>query len=343
VEVSSSGGDARLIASAEFELAPALGDDPFARALRPGTGRLEVTGPIAARLAERDPDAPLDDSAEVHASGAVSFDDLIRQARMKGFLAGAAAGAIGAAAIAVVLALATPRPVATMTIQAIEPRAELSAPARRAPEPPAAATRTAGAARGAGEVAPPARRAPEAQPAPAPDAPIPSAPVADAEVPPLAAEPGVGLDLAAPPSPAAPSPVAAPRPAAAPIPAAAAHGAPAGPEPSAASPAVPAAAAKAKGPFPEREVAEALRARRAALADCVAATPGTAAGRGQRFALTVVIDPSGRVSDAQIDDPEIEATPLGVCLVRLVHEISFAPFEGEPFRVELALGYGDSE
>jgi hypothetical protein len=90
-------------------------------------------------------------------------------------------------------------------------------------------------------------------------------------------------------------------------------------------------------------VAEALRSRRAALADCVAATPGAAAARGQRFALTIVIDPSGRVSDVEIDDPEIEATPLGVCLVRLAHGMSFAPFEGEPFRVELALGYGDPE
>ncbi|HEY6005786.1 MAG TPA: hypothetical protein VIV57_23090 [Anaeromyxobacter sp.] len=90
-------------------------------------------------------------------------------------------------------------------------------------------------------------------------------------------------------------------------------------------------------------MAEALRARRAALADCVATTPGASAGRGQRFALTVVIDPSGSVSDVQIDDPEVEATPLGVCLVRLVQAMSFAPFEGEPFRVELSLGYGDSE
>ncbi|HEY6001775.1 MAG TPA: hypothetical protein VIV57_02795, partial [Anaeromyxobacter sp.] len=137
VEVSASGGDARLIASAEFELSASHPDDPFARALRPGTDRLEVTGPIAARLAERDPDAPLDDSAEIHASGAVSFDDLIRQARMKGFLTGAAAGALGAAVIAVALSLATSRPVATVTIQAIEPRAELAPPPRRTPEPAA--------------------------------------------------------------------------------------------------------------------------------------------------------------------------------------------------------------
>lgn len=335
VEIDASGGDPRLIASAEFELATAQRDDPFARALRPGGGRIEVTGPISARLAERDPDAPLDDSAEVHVTGAVSFDDLLRQARMKGFLAGSAAGALGAAAIAVALSLATSRPVATMTIQTIEPRAELSAPAPRTPDTAAAAVHPAAPSRRASEVAEPPRRAPE-RPPPTQDAPLPEAPVAAAEVPPPA-ETRVGLDLAAPPSPAAArSEPPAPEPSAAASPAAPA----ASPTAPAAS---PPAASKAKGPFPEREVAEALKARRAELADCVAATPGPAAGRGQRFALTVVIDPSGRVSDVQIDDPEIETTPLGVCLLRLVHAMSFAPFEGQPFRVELALGYGDAE
>ena len=226
-----------------------------------------------------------------------------------------------------------------MTIRAIEPRAEPVAPARTTaaaggmkarPAVPAATAR-----RAAGEGAASARRAAPAAPAsPAPDAP----PAAEAPVPGAEPEAGVGLDLAS----------RAARDAAAPAPEDGAASPPPPPAEGTAAPSAPAAAphaaGKGKGPFPERDVAEALRSRRAALADCVATTPGsTAAARGQRFALTVVIDPSGRVSDVQIDDPEIEATPLGVCLLRLAHGMSFAPFEGEPFRVELALGYGDSE
>jgi hypothetical protein len=341
VEIGAS-GEARPIATAELRLLPSPHDDPFARAVASMARRVEVTGPIGGRLAARDPDAPLDDSAEFPPAGAVSFDDLLRRARMKGFLAGAAAGALGAAAIAIALSLATSRPVATTTIRAIEPLAESAEPARPAPEKAGARARPAATARRAtGEGIAPARRAAFEAPAePAPDdRPLPEAQVAEAELPPPDPQAGVGLDLAPKAVPgdagAAPAPeagAAAPRP----------------PAEGAAAVAVPAAAprvaSKGKAPFPARDVADALRSRRAAIADCVATTPGSApAARGQRFALTVVVDPNGRVSDVQIDDPEIEATPLGVCLLRLAQGMSFAPFEGEPFRVELALGYGDSE
>ncbi len=56
-----------------------------------------------------------------------------------------------------------------------------------------------------------------------------------------------------------------------------------------------------------------------------------------------MIEPSGRVSDARIDDPLVEATPLGVCLVRIAGGMSFRPFDGEPVRVALPLRHGNSE
>jgi hypothetical protein len=94
----------------------------------------------------------------------------------------------------------------------------------------------------------------------------------------------------------------------------------------------------------EREVAAALRARRDAFDACVAATSGDAASaRGHRFRVSVVIEPSGQVSDARIDDPQIDATPLGACLIRLAQTMSFAPFDGEPVRVEVPLRFGNAE
>jgi hypothetical protein len=119
--------------------------------------------------------------------------------------------------------------------------------------------------------------------------------------------------------------------------------------PAAAEPArlAPTEATEATAParqLDEREVAAALRARRDAFDACVAATSGDAASaRGHRFRVSVVIEPSGQVSDARIDDPQIDATPLGACLIRLAQTMSFAPFDGEPVRVDVPLRFGNAE
>lgn len=284
--------------------APAAEDDPFARAL--AVDSTPASGP----LARRDPDAALDESAEYHVAGAASFDDVLRRARRRGFLAGTAAGALAATAVAAALALFT---------------ASTGVPTREGVAEPDVVgidlSRPAGPPRGAWRSRPPSSKAPVPVPAPArreerqaavvEAPPVPQAAVAEATVPPDPV-PGPAADA---PGREAPE---------------LAHDDP--------GPAAPPA------PVDAREVAEALRARRGAVDDCVASTPGDAsAARGQSFWLSVVIEPTGEVSEARIDDPEIEATPLGACLVRLARAMSFAPFEGGPASVKLALLYGGTE
>ena len=115
-----------------------------------------------------------------------------------------------------------------------------------------------------------------------------------------------------------------------------------------ASPGPPAGAAAPRAPRPsvsERPVPEeavaasepsaqepAPAAEHASDPAALAGEPSPAAGGMEAKAA--------RVSDVQIDDPDVEATPLGMCLVRLARAMSFAPFDGRPFRVELALNWG---
>jgi hypothetical protein len=333
-EVGGSESHARLLAIAQLDLAAGQQEDPFAGSGTSDERRAE-TSSAERRLAQRDPDAPADESAEYRITGASSFDELLRLARLKAFLAGAAAGAIGAASVAAVLAVALSRPGGTATV-AIVPRVE---------QPAAATTATDDAEASAAATGAPAatRRAPGPRGGPvrlgldlAPAVRGAKAVPARASVPAAAS-----ASVPAPAAAIAPAAAAVTESAAAAAAATAPASEPASAPPSAVSAGTP---VRARGPFPESEVAQALRARRGAVAECVASTPGDAsAARGQPFSLTVVIAPSGRVSDAEIDDPDVEATPLGVCLVRLARTMSFAPFEGDPFRVELALGYGDSE
>jgi hypothetical protein len=350
------------------ESAPAA-DDPFAPASSQGAGAgvppaplPEVTPTLAGPLARRDPDAPSEESGEYRVTGSVSFDDVLRRVRRQGFLAGSAAGALAGAVVAGVLAALT----ATTTVPTRESVAEAARPAEAAP----------GAAAAAAPGSPAAGAAPPASAVPAGPKPVaaagprrvaeapPPPPERPARVPQAVARASGGLGAPAPaparPEPSSAGPATEPEPTAAaepgdpPTSSAEPETAP-GPEatePSspggapAAEPADPAPAktVAATGPVDEREVAAALRARRSALDACVAATPGdTSAARGHRFWLHLVIEPSGAVSEARVDDPEIDATPLGACLVRLAREMTFAAFEGKPVRVELALQYGDSD
>ena len=86
----------------------------------------------------------------------------------------------------------------------------------------------------------------------------------------------------------------------------------------------------------------ALDARREAMAGCIAAHPADVAeARARRFHLVVTVDQTGRVARARLDDPDLGATALGSCLVRLARELRFEPFDGEPVRVELPLRLAD--
>src|SRR6266508_3056721 len=87
-----------------FAPGPPAEPDPFAP---PAGGE----GPTPARrrpLEKRDPLARVE-SAEFRITGEVSFDDVLRRARWRGFLSGCAAGALAAALVAAVLALSGPR------------------------------------------------------------------------------------------------------------------------------------------------------------------------------------------------------------------------------------------
>ncbi len=78
-------------------------DDPFARAAEAADGgeaRPEPSAPTPGTLALRDPDAPVEVSGEFRTPGAVSVEDLFRQARRRGFIAGAAVGAAAALVVA---------------------------------------------------------------------------------------------------------------------------------------------------------------------------------------------------------------------------------------------------
>jgi hypothetical protein len=334
-----------------------LGDDPFVRA-RPQTADRrgpDVTPTVVGPLARRDPDAPLDESGEYRVTGAVSFDEVLGRARRQGFLAGAAAGALAGAVVAAVLAVATSRPSATA-----------SAPAT-APEPDPAIAATPDPAAGAA----PARASAPRGPGPAA---IVNRPVESAGASPPATASGAGPAPAATPEVPEPGGVAERTPGAESSPALAAREeAASAVEPGGAdrpsagdrasgsesaeagvAPGSPAEAenvtgpaearAAAPGPPGERQVTAALSVRRDELDACVAETPGeSAAARGRRFRLLVVIGPDGRVSEARTDDAEIGATPLGACLVRLAQELAFAPFEGEPVRLEVRVHSDDPE
>lgn len=134
--------------------APAeIGDDPFARAAETAkpcaSSAVERTVSLSGPLAQRDPLAPPDRTAEIEITGATSFEDVLRRARRRGFAAGVAAGALAVLAGAAALSWWTSPPGGPA-------EAEASAAPSQAEEAPAA---------------PPARKiergAPASAPAPA--------------------------------------------------------------------------------------------------------------------------------------------------------------------------------
>jgi hypothetical protein len=280
----------------------------------------EVEPTILGPLAERDPNAPPDTSAEYVVTGAASFDDVLGRARRQGFLAGALAGGVAGAVVAAAIALGTsgPAPAASGTAAMVEiaepePAPALPAPAaivppraRAAASPPAASGGAGGRAPGGAESA-----------------------RADAATGSTDTDGTHGVEGGVPGT--APGPSGAHDDDAA-------DGDPRG----AARPAGDGTAAAR--PPDEREVTQRLAARRGELDACVEETPGErAASRGRRFGLVVVVEPTGQVSDARTDDEEIAATPLGVCLVQIARDTTFRPFAGEPARVEVRVRSDDAE
>lgn len=281
--------------------------DPFDPVFA-STRTVTLVGP----LAQRDPRARPDDTLELPITGEVSFDDVLRRARRRGFLAGLAAGALAAAAVAAAMAATRSSPPRRQAI------ASAPEPAAVAPTAPADVI-----------VATPAPARPEPR-----RAAVAAPPRAGAE-----AVIAPGLDLRrAPPEETDPAATRAD---------AARADAPAGdapaPGPAPAAPPAPAAAPAADATRPPRrlehaEVAAAVAARRDAIDACVAATSADAAASGgRRFLLVLSVDPSGRVTEVRIDDPVLADSALGRCLARVASEVSFEPFDGEPVEIELPL------
>ena len=281
-------------------------DDPFAGApLRPpgGPAEGERSATIVGPLAKRDPHAEVEveDSAEFDVTGAASFDDLLRHVRWRGFLAGAAVGAlvVGAGAIALSWALSRPPPPAGVPLQI-----PLQEPGRAGGEPRPNA---------------PPRQTPEGRP----PAPGPAAAVRDQTRPARATgkgrlRPGAGEE---PRGVAAPGLVLGPA------------DEPSGPG------AGPVATRAPPRRLDPAAVAAALAGRREEIEACATAHPAdTARAGGRRFHLLLTIDRTGQVA-AQVDDAEIGATALGACLVRVAGEDRFAPFDGDPVRADLPLRF----
>ena len=101
----------------------------------------------------------------------------------------------------------------------------------------------------------------------------------------------------------------------------------------------PAARSAQRRPLEPAEVAAALAARREEIEACATAHPAdTARAGGRQLHLLLSIDRTGRVA-ARVDDAELDATALGACLVRVATDERFAPFDGDPVRVDLPLRF----
>jgi len=110
----------------------------------------------------------------------------------------------------------------------------------------------------------------------------------------------------------------------------------------------PAVAAVPAAPVPSRRLApasveRAIARKKASFDQCVdqaLAGPGGEALAGRKIALLIAVESGGLVEAAQVEQPEIESSPLGACLRRAAGGLLFPPFEGEPVGVRIPLQLG---
>jgi hypothetical protein len=109
-------------------------------------------------------------------------------------------------------------------------------------------------------------------------------------------------------------------------------------------PAAPAAAAPPRQLEPA-DVLGVIKGSRGGFDTCVkeaVQAPGMQALLGRKFGLFIVVNPSGRTTQATIDEPEIEAAPVGGCLRRVAEKMVFPQFSGDPFPVRIPLRLGNA-
>jgi hypothetical protein len=92
-------------------------------------------------------------------------------------------------------------------------------------------------------------------------------------------------------------------------------------------------------------VQAAVSRQRAAFDRCVEAALGAEGGgalAGRRIGILVAVGPGGAVAAVEIDEADVEASPLGACLRRAAARLAFPPFDGEleVLRLPMVLGAG---
>jgi outer membrane biosynthesis protein TonB len=65
--------------------------------------------------------------------------------------------------------------------------------------------------------------------------------------------------------------------------------------------------------------------------------------RDRKVTMAVVVASTGRVTQASVDDPDIDADPLGLCLKSACRRMVFPPFDGPPVLVEVPLALGKGQ
>ncbi len=70
--------------------------------------------------------------------------------------------------------------------------------------------------------------------------------------------------------------------------------------------------------------------------------PGGAALSGRKIALLVAIGQAGTVEASEVEDPDIESSPLGACLRRAAGRLVFPPFDGDVVGIRVPLQLGAS-
>ncbi len=92
-------------------------------------------------------------------------------------------------------------------------------------------------------------------------------------------------------------------------------------------------------------VQTAVARQRAAFDRCVVAALSAEGGQalaGRKTGLLVAVGPGGLVEAAEVEEPEIEGSPLGACLRKAAARLLFPPFDGEPVGLRIPLVLGDA-
>jgi hypothetical protein len=72
------------------------------------------------------------------------------------------------------------------------------------------------------------------------------------------------------------------------------------------------------------------------------AAPGGEALAGRKLGLLVAVGNGGLVEASEVEEADVEGSPLGACLRRAAGRLLFPPFDGETIGVRIPLQLGTS-